>query len=393
MPRRIRHTSRPGPYWKTPAFEVRPGIRLALGPAGVPSAAPPTGWMPPVLGAEPTGEPPIAGMRAVVGADGRAGVEAAGAVSACEVVAPIFCVEFVSALPMPPRLIPNSAAAATPVTETMASIVASDTASVRRGARRAGRLGAWERLNIRVREASSAVGRSSRIRRPRSSRSGGRLSSSKLVMAGSTNGREFFPAAAKLSWRRTSSRRDEGSLADVRDQDLERLFAEHSQRLYAFVTYRTGDPAVAEEIVGDTFERAVRTRRRFDRSKGSEQSWIYAIAVNLVTDHQRRAAVERRAMDSVGSAGRRAAASDPFDFVGDRDELQRALECLEPEVREVLALRYGADLRLKDIAKATGRPISTVHERLQRGLRQLQLELERGAAPVRVRRPARSRHD
>ena len=180
----------------------------------------------------------------------------------------------------------------------------------------------------------------------------------------------------------------------MRDHDIERLFADHSQRLYAFVAYRTGDPAVAEEIVGDTFERVVRTRRRFDRSKGSEQSWIYAIAVNLVTDHLRRAGAERRALDGVGRAHAPADGTDALEHVADRDELYRALDRLEPEMREVLALRFGADLRLKDIAKLTRLPVSTVHERLQRGLRRLQVELERGGEPPppRPTRVARSRH-
>jgi RNA polymerase sigma-70 factor, ECF subfamily len=182
---------------------------------------------------------------------------------------------------------------------------------------------------------------------------------------------------------------DGGSSKTVRDRDIERLFAEHSERLYAFVAYRTGDASVAEEIVGDTFERVVRTRRRFDRSKGSEQSWIYAIALNLLTDHQRRAGIERRALDSAALAHRRDAA-DPLTRVADRDQLWRALDRIEPDLREVLALRFGADLRLKDIARVTGCPLSTIHERLQRGLRRLQAELERDGAPV--PRAARGRH-
>jgi RNA polymerase sigma-70 factor (ECF subfamily) len=185
--------------------------------------------------------------------------------------------------------------------------------------------------------------------------------------------------------------RDGGSSKGVRDHDIERLFAEHSQRLYAFVAYRTGDASVAEEIVGDTFERVVRTRRRFDRGKGSEQTWIYTIALNLVTDHQRRSGVERRALDSAGHDGHDDV-GDPLARVADRDELSRALDRLEPDVREVLALRYGADLRLKDIAKLTGRPLSTVHERLHRGLRSLQAELERDDAPSPAPGVARSRH-
>lgn len=178
----------------------------------------------------------------------------------------------------------------------------------------------------------------------------------------------------------------------MRDHDIERLFAEHSQRLYAFVTYRTGNPGAAEEIVSDTFERVVRTRRRFDRRKGSEQSWIYTIALNLVTDHQRRAVAERHALDGAARAGERTETDDPFADIADRDELLGALDRLEPEMRAVLALRFGADLRLKDIAKLTGLSLSTVHERLHRGLRQLQAELEHDAWPAPAPRAARSRH-
>lgn len=176
----------------------------------------------------------------------------------------------------------------------------------------------------------------------------------------------------------------------MHDDDIERLFAEHAKRLYAFLTYRTGDPTTSEEIVGDTFERVIRSRRRFDRRKGSEQSWIYTIALNLLTDHQRRAGAEQRALDGVGHAGDAADPDDRLAGFADRDELFAALDRLEPGVREVLALRYGADLRLKDIAKLTGRPLSTVHERLQRGLRRLQAELERDDAHEPAPRAAHS---
>ena len=69
-----------------------------------------------------------------------------------------------------------------------------------------------------------------------------------------------------------------------------------------------------------------------------------------------------------------------------------ARSTLEPELREVLALRFGADLRLKDIAKLTRLPLSTVHEHVQLGLRRLQAELERDDPAPRTTRAARSRH-
>jgi RNA polymerase sigma factor (sigma-70 family) len=164
--------------------------------------------------------------------------------------------------------------------------------------------------------------------------------------------------------------------AQVRDQDIERLFAEHAQALYAFVVYRTGNRSVAEEVVGDTFERLVATRRRFDPRKGGERNWIYTIALNILRDHQRRSGSEQRALERVSYDHAAVAGDDPLARIEDRDRLYRALNTLKPQEREVLALRYGADLRLKDIARLTDTPVSTVHERLQRGLRDLHQKLE-----------------
>ena len=81
--------------------------------------------------------PACAALDDVADAEGATGP--AGAFSAWEVAVPTFEEELVRPLPIPEKLMPNSAAAATPVTETMASIAASDTANARRGVRRGGR--------------------------------------------------------------------------------------------------------------------------------------------------------------------------------------------------------------------------------------------------------------
>jgi RNA polymerase sigma factor (sigma-70 family) len=154
--------------------------------------------------------------------------------------------------------------------------------------------------------------------------------------------------------------------------DLERLFKEHAQALYGFLAYRVGDPTVAEDLLGDTFERIVRARRRFDKRKGSETAWIYTIALNCLRDHLRRTGAERKAYDRV-EPGRE---HDMFGRIDDRDLLLRGLGRLEAGEREVMALRYGADLRLQDVACVTGLPITTVQGRLYSGLRKLRELLE-----------------
>jgi RNA polymerase sigma factor (sigma-70 family) len=162
----------------------------------------------------------------------------------------------------------------------------------------------------------------------------------------------------------------------VADLDLERLFNEHARALYGFLTYRVGDPTVAEDLLGDTFERVVRARRQYDRRKGTEQTWIYTIALNCLRDHARRAKAERRALDRARPPSGDAV-NGALDQVEDRDVLLRALEALDPREREVVALRYGGDLRLRDIATVTGLSPTTVNGRLYSGLRKLRAQLER----------------
>jgi RNA polymerase sigma factor (sigma-70 family) len=161
----------------------------------------------------------------------------------------------------------------------------------------------------------------------------------------------------------------------MRGDGFEQLYVEHRDRLFAFLVYRTGNRALAEDLLGDVFERALRARRRFDPRRGSETTWLYAIALNLLRDERRRAEVERRALGRYASA--EAIPVDPPDArLGERDRVMRSLDVLSPRDREIVALRFGADLTAPQIAKAIGQPLTTVEGRLYRALRRLKVELE-----------------
>jgi RNA polymerase sigma-70 factor (ECF subfamily) len=156
----------------------------------------------------------------------------------------------------------------------------------------------------------------------------------------------------------------------MRDKDFERLYNAEAAGLFSFLAYRTGDRALAEDLLADAFERALRSRGRYDRRRGSEKSWLYAIALNLLRDHARRAAAEARALERTGAPGD--AADDPaFSGVEHRDVVQRALATLAPEEREAIALRFGAELSVPEIAEVLGEPLTTAEGRVYRALRKL----------------------
>jgi RNA polymerase sigma factor (sigma-70 family) len=159
----------------------------------------------------------------------------------------------------------------------------------------------------------------------------------------------------------------------MRPEDFERLYEEHAPALFAFLAYRSGDRVLAEDLLADTFERALRARARFDRRKASEKTWLYTIALNLLRDHARRKGSETRALERIPYES----GDGPDDLAGveHRDEVQRAMTVLSAEERDAIALRFGGDLTVPEIAKLLDEPLPRVEGRVYRSLRKLREEL------------------
>src|SRR5919198_6247737 len=159
----------------------------------------------------------------------------------------------------------------------------------------------------------------------------------------------------------------------MRDDEFERLYAAEAPGLFSFLAYRTGDRALAEDLLADAFERALRARRGFDRRRGSQKTWLYAIALNVLRDHARRADAESRAY---ARAATPVDGPDRLSAVEARDELARAMAKLSDEEREVIALRFGAEMTVPEVASLLGEKLTTIEGRVYRALRKLRDDLD-----------------
>src|SRR5215213_2302595 len=56
------------------------------------------------------------------------------------------------------------------------------------------------------------------------------------------------------------------------------------RRVYSYVAYRIGDGPEAEDVTSEIFERALRYRTSYDRSRGEPLSWLLGIARRCVDD-------------------------------------------------------------------------------------------------------------
>jgi RNA polymerase sigma-70 factor (ECF subfamily) len=169
-------------------------------------------------------------------------------------------------------------------------------------------------------------------------------------------------------------------------EEFERLALEQLDMLYRLARRLTrGDAPRAEDLVQETYLRALRARDGFDLQSYGIRPWLIRIMHNL---HVSRAEREKRQPQSaeiqqLEAAGRTTETAggdlppiDPASLEGMDDELVRALDRLPDEYQAVLTLWAIDELSYKEIAAALEIPIGTVMSRLYRARHQLSEQLK-----------------
>ena len=146
-------------------------------------------------------------------------------------------------------------------------------------------------------------------------------------------------------------------------------------RLYAYVAYRIGAGPDAEDVVSETLERALRYRDTYKPSSGSPTAWLIGIANRCIADTMRDSGrrVDADVDALLGETGDFAAG------VAARSDLHAAVAQLDARDRELIALRYGADLRAREIGRVLGMKTNAVEVALHRCLDRLRRKLEEPA--------------
>jgi RNA polymerase sigma-70 factor (ECF subfamily) len=147
----------------------------------------------------------------------------------------------------------------------------------------------------------------------------------------------------------------------------------HLDDVYRFLLYATGDAAVAEDLAGETMERALRSFARYDPSRARPRAWLLVIARSAMLDHFRRE--QRRRRYEIASLE----PVDRSDGPGISNDLSAAIEAalhrLSAGDREVIALRVILDLDARAAAHLLGISESACTTRLSRALARLQEEV------------------
>ena len=151
-----------------------------------------------------------------------------------------------------------------------------------------------------------------------------------------------------------------------------RLVERETRSVYRACLRILGRPHDAEDVTQESFVAAFRSIRTY-RGEGSLRAWLLRIATRQAFRRlsQRRATVELAEIPEPCLAD---ASNEPTRVVVElesRREVREAVAALPEPYREVVALRFFADLSLAEVAEATGRPLNTVKTHLRRGLERL----------------------
>lgn len=167
------------------------------------------------------------------------------------------------------------------------------------------------------------------------------------------------------------------------DADLiEHLIELYQHRLFRYLLFLTGNRDLSQDLFQETWLRVLERGSQYS-GRARFDTWMFAIARNLMLDHTRKRGTisldeaidpdNARPLEIAGDA------PSPFDHFQSREQAARvgqALLGLHPLYREVLVLRFHEEMSLEEIAQVSSAPLSTVKSRLYRGMSALKPVLE-----------------
>jgi RNA polymerase sigma-70 factor (ECF subfamily) len=140
------------------------------------------------------------------------------------------------------------------------------------------------------------------------------------------------------------------------------VYERYVDRIYAFVSRRTGNRAAAEDITSQVFEHALRTIGRFEWRGVPVSAWLFRIAANALTDYWRERA--RDAADAPADVPDAAEVED----IERRITLYRHVGQLPELQRRVIRMRFIEEKSIRDVATALGRSEGAVKQLQLRAL-------------------------
>lgn len=157
------------------------------------------------------------------------------------------------------------------------------------------------------------------------------------------------------------------------NDSFSQLLTIYSTRLYGFFYRLTGRTDIADDLLSRLFVKLVKIIDSYHG--GNFDAWLFKVAINVFYDHLRAQKRDKKLLENKQSQllyeSNRSSDNDLAD------DLQRNLEKLDPEIRELIVNRFYSQLSFKQLAHQRNEPIGTTLSKIHRGLKKLRELMEK----------------
>ena len=156
---------------------------------------------------------------------------------------------------------------------------------------------------------------------------------------------------------------DDEALAEIHDR--------YYEPIYRYVVFRVSNQQVAEDLASEVFVRLLSALRDHTAPQNTLRGWLYGVAFRVVNDFHRKQYRREEVQLSDGIASN---ANSPLDAVAQRlnwRELRAAMAELTEAQREVIALRFGQEMPIRDVAQLLGKSEGAVKQLQARAIASL----------------------
>ncbi|AAK79476.1 RNA polymerase sigma-70 factor (ECF subfamily) [Clostridium acetobutylicum] len=164
-----------------------------------------------------------------------------------------------------------------------------------------------------------------------------------------------------------------------RERAFSYIFETYSKRVYNYIYYRVNCQYTAEDLMSKIFEKVMLKIDSYSEKKSSFEVWLFTIARNVLNDYFR--GLKRHTLFSL-DVFKELLSNEPNPEEAILKEeanykLLKALKILSKKERHIIALKFGANLKNKEISELLGIKSNNVGIILFRTIKKLKSQMER----------------
>ena len=148
--------------------------------------------------------------------------------------------------------------------------------------------------------------------------------------------------------------------------------------LFRYIAFRIGDRDLAEDLTSEVFTRFLSALRQRNAPETTLRGWLYGVAAHVVSDHLRkRYRTKQVELDETIVSGA-AGPAELAELAATRADLRQAMTDLTEEQQHVIALRFGQELPIQEVARSIGKTEGAVKQLQARAIAALARKLMPG---------------